>query len=500
MTDPTRWSLREARDALRARDISARELTQAHIAAIEAAAALNLFSCLTPERALAAAERSDARLARGEGGALEGVPLGVKDLFCVEGVVSTACSRILEGFTPSYESGVTERLWRAGASLLGKLNCDEFAMGSSTETGMPGAARNPWRGAGDSRSRSAGGSSGGSAAAVAAGLMAGSLGSDTGGSVRQPAAFTGTVGIKPTYGRCSRYGMIAYASSLDQAGVFARNTRDAALLLGVVCGHDPRDSTSLNVPVPDYETEMEGGVSGLRIGLPREYVADGMSADAGALWRQAAAWLEAAGASVREVSLPHTKYALPAYYIIAPAEASSNLARYDGVRYGRRASASGEESIEEFYGRTRAEGFGDEVMRRILMGCHVLSTGYYEAYYGKAQKVRALVARDFDEAFEQVDVLLAPTTPAPAFVLGEKRRNVLELYLEDVFTVPVNLAGLPALSLPVGLSAEGLPLGAQLIGRHCDEVSILRAALALEEAAGFAQAPHPWWREEREAA
>ena len=495
MRELSDWSLHQARAALRAREASAQELTQACLQAAEEAAALNVFNLLAPQRALEMAQQSDRRLARGEGGALEGIPLGVKDMFCTAGIASTAGSAILQGFVPPCESGVTERLWQAGACLLGKLNCDEFAMGSSSETGVQGRVCNPWRSRGDVRPRTAGGSSGGSAAAVAARLMPAALGTDTGGSVRQPAALTGTVGLKPSYGRCSRFGIIAYASSLDQAGLFARTVQDAAILLGVMAGHDARDSTSVDCPVPDYEKELHGDVAGLRVGIPREYAVDGMPAEISKLWRQAADWLEDAGAHIDEVSLPHTSSALPAYYIIAPAEASSNLARYDGVRYGQRADMRPGEDIADMYARTRAAGFGDEVKRRILMGGYVLSAGYYDAYYLKAQRVRALVARDFDEAFSRIDVLLTPTTPSAAFVLGEKHDDVLDLYLGDIFTVPVNLAGLPALSLPVRLNEEGLPLGVQLIGRRFDEMSVLQAALALECRAAFREAPDPWWRE-----
>ena len=494
MRETTGWNLRQAREALRKKEVSAKELAQAHIEAIEAAADLNAFVTPTPEKALEMAASSDKRLAKGEGGALEGIPLGVKDMFCTEGVASGACSGILEGFVPPYESGVTARLWQAGASLLGKLNCDEFAMGSSTETGVHGAAVNPWRATDNLQRLSAGGSSGGSAVAVAARLAPASLGTDTGGSVRQPAALTGTVGLKPSYGRCSRFGIIAYASSLDQAGLFARSVEDAALLLGVIAGHDPRDSTSVDCPVPDYEQELQGDVSKLRVGVPKEYAVEGMPAEISDLWQQAADWLKAQGAEVVEVSLPNTPHALPAYYIIAPAEASSNLARYDGVRYGAR--AGGEGGVDDLYARTRAAGFGDEVKRRILMGSYVLSEGYYDAYYIKAQKVRALVAQDFSNAFEKVDVLLTPTTPYAAFALEEKSDDVLALYLGDIFTVPVNLAGLPAVSLPARLSESGLPLGVQLIGRRFDEPTLLRAALALQRSAGFDSEPHAWWRNE----
>ena len=489
MSEITQWSLHRLREALRKKEVSAVEVAQAHIDAIGDADALNAVTTPTPERAIEIAEQSDKRLANGEGRALEGIPLGVKDMFCTEGVVSTACSNILGGFTPPYESDVTERLWQAGAGLLGKLNCDEFAMGSSSETGNSGAVCNPWRGNDDAR-LTAGGSSGGSAAAVAARLMPVALGTDTGGSVRQPAALTGTVGLKPSYGRCSRYGIISYASSLDQAGILARSVTDSAILLGTIAGHDPRDSTSADIEVPDYESELKGGISKMRVGIPKEYSVDGMPDEINNLWKQAADWLVEQGAEIVEVSLPHTRYALPAYYIIAPAEASSNLARYDGVRYGKRADANG---VDELYGRTRAEGFGVEVKRRILMGSYVLSTGYYDAYYLKAQRVRALVAKDFDGVFEKVDVLLTPTTPSAAFALGEKSDDVLALYLGDIFTVPVNLAGLPAISVPARLNGEGLPLGVQLIGRRFDEATLLRAAKAVEDSAGFDAAPQPWW-------
>lgn len=489
MSEITQWSLHRLRDALRKKEVSAVEVARAHADAISDASVLNAVTTPTPERAIEMAEQSDKRLASGEGGALEGIPLGVKDMFCTKGIASTACSNILDGFAPPYESAVTERLWQAGACLLGKLNCDEFAMGSSTETGKFGAVCNPWQG-NDGVQLTAGGSSGGSAAAVAARLMPAALGTDTGGSVRQPAALTGIVGLKPSYGRCSRYGIIAYASSLDQAGILTRSVTDAAILLGAIAGHDARDSTSANIEVPDYESGLKGGISKLRVGIPKEYVVDEMPEEINNLWKQSADWLAEQGAEVTEVSLPNTQHALPAYYIIAPAEASSNLARYDGVRYGRRASASG---VEELYNRTRAEGFGVEVKRRILMGSYVLSTGYYDAYYIKAQKVRALVARDFDSVFEKVDVLLTPTTPSAAFALEEKSGDVLALYLGDIFTVPVNLAGLPAISVPARLSGEGLPLGMQLIGRRFDETTLLRAAKALESSAGFDATPQPWW-------
>lgn len=494
MTELVGWSLHRAREALQAREVSAVELAQAYIQAAEDGAALNAFVALTPERALDMAAGSDRRLANGEGGVLEGIPLGVKDMFCTRDIVTSAGSRILDGFVPPYESGVTENLWKAGANLLGKLNCDEFAMGWSTETGIGGPTVNPWRGRGDTRRLSAGGSSGGSAAAVAARLTPAALGTDTGGSVRQPAALTGTVGLKPSYGRCSRFGIIAYASSLDQAGVFSHTVRDAAILLGVIAGHDPRDSTSVDCPVPDYEGRLQGDISKLRVGVPRECVADGIPDEIIGLWRQAGDWLGEQGASVVEVSLPHIPHALPAYYIIALAEASSNLARYDGVRYGQRAATQAGEDVADLYGRTRASGFGTEVKRRILTGTYVLSEGYFDAYYLKAQRVRALVAQDFGSAFEKVDVLLTPTTPYAAFALGEQRDDVIAPYLGDIFTVPVNLSGLPAISVPARLNADGLPLGVQLIGRRFDEEILLNTALAFETAAGFDAEPEPWWR------
>lgn len=486
MTSPTRMTLAEARDALAARKISAKELVEAHIAAVEAARPLNAFTFETPEKALEMAEASDARLAKGEAGPLEGVPLGIKDLFCTRDVPSTAASRILENFRPRYESTVTANLWRDGAVLLGKLNMDEFAMGSSNMTSAYGGVENPWRAKGSDKKLVAGGSSGGSAAAVAARCVLGATGTDTGGSIRQPASFTGIVGMKPTYGRCSRWGVIAFASSLDQAGPMARSVRDCAILLRSMAGHDPLDSTSIEQPVPDFEKALTGDIRGLKVGIPKEYRVEGMSEELERLWRQGSNWLQAAGAEIVEISLPHTSYALPTYYIIASAEASSNLARYDGVRYGLRVEGA---TLEEMYDATRGAGFGHEVKRRILIGTYVLSAGYYDAYYNKARKVRTLIARDFRQAFEKVDVILTPTTPTAAFPMGEKMDDPIAMYLNDVFTVPASLAGQPAISLPAGLSAEGLPLGLQLIGRAFDEETVLRAAGVLEEAAQFSAEP-----------
>ncbi len=490
MTDLTQLSIAEARDKLRAREISAVELTEAYLRAIEAGnKALNAYVAVTADKAREMARASDDRLAKGEGGALEGVPLGIKDLFCTEGVHSQAASHILNGFEPAYESTVTANLWADGAVMLGKLNMDEFAMGSSNETSHYGPVVNPWRAKGSNRALVPGGSSGGSASAVSAWMCAGATATDTGGSIRQPAAFTGTVGIKPTYGRCSRWGIVAFASSLDQAGPIARNVRDAAIMLRSMASADAKDTTSVDRPVPDYEAALTGDVRGLKVGIPKEYRVEGMSAEIDALWQQGIDWLKAQGAEIREVSLPHTKYALPAYYIVAPAEASSNLARYDGVRYGLRVNG---DDITGMYENTRAAGFGAEVKRRVLIGTYVLSAGYYDAYYLKAQKVRTLIKRDFEQAFEDVDVLLTPTTPTPAFAPGEITDPV-EMYLNDVFTVTVNMAGLPGISVPAGLSADGLPLGLQLIGKAFDEETLFRAGGALEEAAGFAARPDAWW-------
>jgi aspartyl-tRNA(Asn)/glutamyl-tRNA(Gln) amidotransferase subunit A len=493
MSDLVDLCLAEAREGLKSKRFSAVELTQAHIGEMEAARELNAYVLETPEKALEMAAASDARLARGEGGALEGIPLGVKDMFATEGVKTAAGSKILGEFTPTYESTVTGQLWRDGAVLLGKLNNDEFAMGSSNESSAFGPVVNPWRAEGSTEALVPGGSSGGSAAAVAARLCLGATGTDTGGSIRQPAAFTGIVGIKPTYGRCSRWGIIAYASSLDQAGPFARNVRDTAILMRSMAGHDAKDTTSVDIAVPDYEAAVGRSVKGLKIGLPKEYRVDGMPEEIERLWQQGANWLRDAGAEVVEISLPHTKYALPAYYIVAPAEASSNLARYDGVRYGTRVPGR---DVTEMYENTRAAGFGAEVKRRIMIGTYVLSAGYYDAYYVRAQKVRTLIKRDFDKAFAAgVDAVLTPTTPSPAFALGSKSAaDPVEMYLQDIFTVTVNMAGLPGISVPAGRSAEGLPLGLQLIGRPFNEETLFALGQAVEDAAGTLPKPQAWWR------
>jgi aspartyl-tRNA(Asn)/glutamyl-tRNA(Gln) amidotransferase subunit A len=490
MSDLTGLTLKAAADALKSKSVSSVELTRAHIEAIAAARPLNAFILETPDKALEMAAAADARIARGEGGALEGVPLGIKDLFCTEGVASTACSKILAGFKPTYESTVTSHLWRDGAVMLGKLNMDEFAMGSSNESSAYGPVTNPWRSRGSNKPLTPGGSSGGSASAIAADLCLGATATDTGGSIRQPAAFTGTVGIKPTYGRCSRWGIVAFASSLDQAGPIAKTVTDAAMMLKSMSGHDPKDSTSLDVEVPDFPSFVGRSVKGLKIGVPREYRVDGMPAEIDRLWEQGVAWLKDAGCEIVEVSLPHTRYALPAYYIVAPAEASSNLARYDGMRFGLRADAK---SLVDVYEMTRAEGFGEEVKRRILIGTYVLSAGYYDAYYLKALKVRRRIADDFEQAFQKVDALLTPTAPSAAFGLGDNTTDPVAMYLNDVFTVPVNLAGLPGASVPAGLDAQGLPLGLQLIGRPLDEGVLFSLAGALEKAADFTAKPERWW-------
>jgi aspartyl-tRNA(Asn)/glutamyl-tRNA(Gln) amidotransferase subunit A len=488
--DLTGLTLKGAVDGLRGRRFSSEEITRAHLEAMEAGRALNAFVLETPDHALAMARASDARIAAGEGGPLEGAPIGVKDLFCTKGVRSTAGSRILGEFIPPYESTVTANLWRDGAVMLGKLIMDEFAMGSSNETSAFGPVINPWRSQGSNRALTPGGSSGGSAAAVAGHMALAATATDTGGSIRQPASLTGTVGIKPTYGRCSRWGVVAFASSLDQAGPLTRTVEDAALLLRSMSGHDPKDSTSLPAEVPDFPSFVGRSPKGLRIGVPKEYRVDGMPPEIEALWAQGVAWLTDAGCEVVEVSLPHTRYALPAYYIIAPAEASSNLARYDGMRYGLRVDAP---TLGEVYEETRAAGFGDEVKRRILIGAYVLSAGYYDAYYLKAQKVRRRIADDFTTAFEGVDALLTPTAPSAAFALGERSADPVAMYLNDIFTVTVNLAGLPALSVPGGLDSQGLPLGLQLIGRALDEATLFTLAGALEKAADFRGGPRRWW-------
>ncbi|MDE1174518.1 MAG: Asp-tRNA(Asn)/Glu-tRNA(Gln) amidotransferase subunit GatA [Parvibaculaceae bacterium] len=491
MTDLTRLTLAAARDGLAKKDFTSGELTGAYVSAIEAASTLNTYITVTADKAREMARASDERIAKGDAGALEGIPLGIKDLFCTKDVLTTAASHILDGFVPPYESSVTQNLWNDGAVMLGKLNNDEFAMGSSNETSFYGPVINPWRRKGSDSKLVPGGSSGGSSSAVAARLCLGATATDTGGSIRQPASFTGTVGIKPTYGRCSRWGVVAFASSLDQAGPITRDVRDAAILLRSMAGYDEKDSTSVDRAVPDYEASLGQSVKGLRVGIPKEYRVEGMPSEIEALWARGIDWLKAAGAEIVEVSLPHTKYALPSYYIIAPAEASSNLARYDGVRYGLRVAGK---DITDLYERTRAEGFGAEVRRRVLIGTYVLSAGYYDAYYVKAQQVRALIARDFTQAFEKVDVLLTPTAPSAAFGIGEKTADPLSMYLNDVFTVPVNLAGLPGISIPAGLSGEGLPLGLQLIGRAFDEETLFRAAHAIEQAADFTAEPEAWWR------
>ena len=491
MTELTSLTLGEARDGLRSKRFSAVELANAHLAAMEAARVLNAYVLETPDAARAMASAADARLTAGDARPLEGIPLGVKDLFATRDVRTTACSRILGDFAPPYESTVTANLWRDGAVMLGKLNNDEFAMGSSNESSCFGPVVNPWRRRGANEALVPGGSSGGSAAAVAARLCIGATATDTGGSIRQPAAFTGTVGIKPTYGRCSRWGIIAYASSLDQAGPIARTVRDSAILLRSMAGHDPHDTTSVDRPVPDYEAAIGKSVKGLKIGVPKEYRVDGMAPEIETLWEQGVRWLKAAGAEIVEISLPHTKYALPAYYIVAPAEASSNLARYDGVRYGLRVPGR---DIVDMYQKTRAEGFGKEVRRRVMIGTYVLSAGYYDAYYLRAQKVRTLIKRDFETCFAQgVNAILAPATPSPAFGIGEQgQTDPIELYLNDVFTVPVNMAGLPGMTLPAGLSQQGLPLALQLIGRPFDEETLFGLGQVIEDAAGRFT-PEKWW-------
>jgi aspartyl-tRNA(Asn)/glutamyl-tRNA(Gln) amidotransferase subunit A len=493
MTTANGWTIAAARDALRKGEISAVDLTMACLTAMDAGDALNAFVHKTPEIALEQARAADARIAGNSAPSMCGIPIGIKDLFCTKGVPSQAGSNILRGFTPEYESTVTARLFEAGAVMLGKLNMDEFAMGSSNETSCYGNAVNPWKI--DDRQLTPGGSSGGSAAAVAADLCLAATGTDTGGSIRQPAAFTGTVGIKPTYGRVSRWGVVAFASSLDQAGPMTKSVRDAAIMLGAMAGHDPKDSTSADIAVPDFEAALTGDIRGKRIGIPREYRMDGMPDAIEALWRQGTDMMRDAGAEIVDISLPHTKYALPAYYVIAPAEASSNLARYDGVRYGHRAKLAAGDGITEMYERTRAEGFGPEVQRRIMAGTYVLSAGFYDAYYNRARRVRALIKRDFDQVFEAgVDAILTPATPSSAFGLGEMANaDPVEMYLNDVFTVTVNLAGLPGIAVPVGLDARGLPLGLQLIGRPWDEASLLNHAYVLERAAGFVAKPDKWW-------
>ena len=493
MTDLTDLGVREIRDGVREGRFSAVEVADAFVVKVARAKALNAFLVETPEHALSAARDADAARAAGEAlKPLAGVPIGMKDLFCTKGVPSTAGSHILEGFTPEYESTVSQKLWDAGAGMLGKLNMDQFAMGSSNETSAFGNVISPWRrGDGGNAPLAPGGSSGGSSAAISARLCPGATGTDTGGSIRQPAAFTGISGIKPTYGRCSRWGVVAFASSLDQAGPMARDVRDCAILLEAMAGFDAKDSTSLQVEVPRWEHGLNASMAGKRVGIPKEYRVEGMPAEIEALWQQGIEWLTDAGAEIVDVSLPHTKYALPAYYIIAPAEASSNLARYDGVKYGLRDLPQGA-NLQDMYAATRAAGFGEEVKRRILIGTYVLSAGFYDAYYTQAQKVRTLIARDFESAWEKCDLLLTPTAPSAAFALGEKS-DPLAMYMNDVFTVPSSLAGLPAMSVPGGLDKGGLPLGLQIIGQPLDEQGVLNAGLALEERAGFAARPGEWW-------
>ncbi|MDP3905802.1 Asp-tRNA(Asn)/Glu-tRNA(Gln) amidotransferase subunit GatA [Novosphingobium sp.] len=494
MTNITDLTVAAIRDGVAAGTFSAVEVAEAFNARVAAAQALNAFIVTTPDAALDAARKVDGMRAAGNAlGKLAGVPIGMKDLFATRGVQTTAASHILEGFTPQYESTVSQKLWDAGAGMLGKLNLDQFAMGSSNETSYFGNVISPWRRSdGGNTAMAPGGSSGGSSAAIAARLCPAATGTDTGGSIRQPAAFTGISGIKPTYGRCSRWGIVAFASSLDQAGPMARDVRDCAIMLEVMAGFDPKDSTSLDLAVPAWEAGLNGDMKGKKVGIPKEYRVDGLDADVAKSWDDGIAWLKDAGAEIVEISLPHTKYALPAYYIIAPAEASSNLARYDGVRYGLRDLPDGA-NLQDMYAATRAAGFGAEVKRRILIGTYVLSAGFYDAYYTQAQKVRTLIARDFELAFQHCDVILAPTAPTAAFGLGEKSADPLAMYLNDVFAVPASLAGLPAMSVPAGLNREGLPLGLQIVGRPFDEQGVLNAGLAIEARAGFTAKPEQWW-------
>ena len=493
MGELNKLTISEARDRLRSKEISSVELTNSCLAEIDAADPLGAFVHKTPELALAQAENADQRLSQGSAPDMCGIPLGIKDLFCTKGVESQAASRILEGFKPEYESTVSQNLLDNGTVMLGKLNMDEFAMGSSNETSVYGDVINPWKI--DERNLTPGGSSGGSAAAVAADLCLAATGTDTGGSIRQPAAFTGIVGIKPTYGRCSRWGVIAFASSLDQAGPMTKTVRDGAIMLEAMAGHDPKDSTSVSLPVPNFEAMLTGDIKGKRIGIPKEYRLEGMPSEIEKLWADGTEMLRLSGAKIEDVSLPHTKYALPAYYVIAPAEASSNLARYDGVRYGRRAALSSGDGINEMYERTRAEGFGSEVKRRVMIGTYVLSAGFYDAYYNRARRVRALIKEDFDKVFSTgIDAILTPTTPSAAFGLGEMSdADPVQMYLNDVFTVTVNLAGLPGVSVPTGFDKSGLPLGLQVIGRPWEEADMLNIAYSLEQSADFSAKPSKWW-------
>ncbi len=495
MSDLNKLGLAEARDALRKGETTSVELTEACLTAIDKADALNAFVHKTPEVALERAAAADARLKQGDAPAMCGLPVGIKDLFCTKGVASQAASKILEGFVPEYESTVSQQLADNGAVMLGKLNMDEFAMGSSNETSTYGNAVSPWRRENEDTPLTPGGSSGGSAAAVAADLCLAATGTDTGGSIRQPAAFTGTVGIKPTYGRCSRWGVVAFASSLDQAGPMTKSVRDAAIMLEAMSGHDPKDSTSADLAVPNFEALLTGDIRGKKIGIPKEYHMEGMPAEIEKLWSEGTAMLKAAGGEIVDISLPHTKYALPAYYVIAPAEASSNLARYDGVRYGNRATLEAGDGITEMYEKTRAAGFGDEVKRRVMVGTYVLSAGFYDAYYNRARRVRNLIKQDFENVFAAgVDAILTPATPSAAFGLGEMSdADPVAMYLLDVFTVTVNLAGLPGIALPAGLDSQGLPLGLQLIGRPWEEGDLLNTAYALEQSTGFVAKPGKWW-------
>ncbi|MFN4096097.1 MAG: Asp-tRNA(Asn)/Glu-tRNA(Gln) amidotransferase subunit GatA [Sphingomonas sp.] len=494
MTDVTNLGVAALRDGIRTGEFSAKEVADAFIVKVSAAKQLNAFIVETPDHALAAAREADTARAAGETlKPLAGVPIGMKDLFCTKGVQTTAASHMLEGFKPVYESTVSQKLWDAGAGMLGKLNLDQFAMGSSNETSYFGNVISPWRRKdGGNAPLAPGGSSGGSSAAISARLVPAATGTDTGGSIRQPAAFTGISGIKPTYGRCSRWGVVAFASSLDQAGPMARDVRDCAIMLEAMAGFDAKDATSLKLDVPNWEAALSADLRGKKVGIPKEYRVDGMPSEIEALWQQGIDWLKDAGAEIVEVSLPHTKYALPAYYIIAPAEASSNLARYDGVRYGLRDLPDGA-GLQDMYAATRAAGFGPEVQRRILIGTYVLSAGFYDAYYTQAQKVRTLIARDFERAWLQCDLLLTPTAPSAAFALGEKSADPLAMYLNDVFTVPSSLAGIPAMSVPGGLDKDGLPLGLQIIGKPLDEQGVLNASLAIEQRAGFTARPEQWW-------
>lgn len=481
MTDLTKLTIAEAKDGLNKKEFTAVELTEAYIKNMEAKRNLNAFVCETPDKALEQAKASQTKIERGEGGILEGISLGIKDLFCTKGIATTACSNLLKGFVPPYESTVTSNLLKAGANFLGKLNLDEFAMGGSNETSAFGPVVNPWS---KETPLVAGGSSGGSAAAVAADMCAAATGTDTGGSIRQPSAFCGVTGIKPTYGRCSRYGIIAFASSLDQAGPIAKDVRDCAIMLNAMAGYDAKDATSANIETPDFEKFLGGNVKGMKIGLPKEYRVDGLNAEVAAYWEKAAAMLKDKGAEIVEISLPHTKYALATYYIIAPAEASSNLARYDGLRYGNRVDGA---HLDDMYINSRSAGFGKEVQRRIMIGTYVLSAGYYDAYYLKAQKVRRLIRQDFIDAFKKCDVILTPTAPTAAFAIGDEsmKKDPITMWLNDIFTVSVSLAGLPAMSLPIGLNSKGLPLGMQIVGKAFDEASVFEAASALEKQAGF---------------